>query len=96
MADTSQLKIEIRGKCLEIYFYIHGLMNYNCELTILFMIEVFKIVNNWGEKSCDWLLCVCEENSRVNALHKQPISFRWFISSQSSKAEMEFSVTAYE
>lgn len=46
MADTSQLKIEIHGKCLEIYFYIHGLMNYNCELRILFMIEIFKIANN--------------------------------------------------
>lgn len=68
------------------------LLNYNCDFRILLTVKIFKTV----EKNHHVLGIFCEEHSRVNVLHEQPISFRWFISDRRSKAEMEFSVTAYK
>lgn len=76
-------------------FSFHNRLPGCCEFRILLMVKIFKAMSNL-KVIIMCLACFGEETFRVNVLPKQPISFRWFLNSRRSKAEMEFSVSGYK
>lgn len=88
-----KLKIEVHSECLEIQFSY--LLSFLTVTVISESCLQLKYLRLWKKKH-HVLGIFSEEHSRLNVLHQQPVSFRWFISGRRSKAKMEFSVTAYK